>query len=144
MLDDVNKLLLAEQEKPNILTFSIQLKNKHHFLYLSIQVIFSYFKLGHIIRNLVSQLSYIIRTLVFRLFFIFNTSIIFFISYYLCYFFDTLICSSRYLYLNTRSYYLYYHLYLIYASFIVLEYLCNISQFFSHDHISEPIICPVK
>ena len=30
MLDDVNKLLLAEYKKPNILIFSIQPKNKHH------------------------------------------------------------------------------------------------------------------
>ena len=31
MLDDVNILLLTEYWKSNILAFSIQLKNKHHF-----------------------------------------------------------------------------------------------------------------
>ena len=30
MLDDINKLLLTEQKKLNILAFSIQSKNKHH------------------------------------------------------------------------------------------------------------------
>ena len=30
MLDDINRLLLDEQKKPNILIFSIQPKNKHH------------------------------------------------------------------------------------------------------------------
>ena len=32
MLDDVNMLLLTEYKKPNILTFSIQPKNKHHLI----------------------------------------------------------------------------------------------------------------